>query len=293
MTVVTNPTAGRGKAARLAPEVHRLLDEMGVDHTMMMSAGPEEPEKMARDAAGSGADVVVALGGDGLVGMVANGLLGTDSAMAVVPGGNANDFSRALGLDHKRPLDAVRLLADPIFIEIDAVRVTTSNATQHYVGVAAVGFDSEVNETANSMATRLTGTAKYVAAIFRTLRSFVPADFVIEVDGRVHSVRAMMVPVGNGRSYGGGMRVCPGAQLSDGTVQICIVGEMGKFEFLCNFPKVFLGAHTNHPKVSMLRGNSIQMSADRTTHVYGDGERIGELPASFQIVPKALRVVTP
>jgi diacylglycerol kinase (ATP) len=293
LTVIANPAAGHGKSARLAPEVHRLLEEMGLEHRIQISEGPDEPERLAKEAALSGSDIVVALGGDGLAGMVANGLIGTDAAMAVVPGGNGNDFSRSLGLDRKRPLDALRLLADPHLIDVDAVLVTTSEATRHYVNVAGAGFDSEVNETANGMDTRLTGTARYIAAVFRTLRSFTPADLEIAVDGQPHSLRAMFVALGNGRSYGGGMRVCPGAQLSDGAVEICIVGEMGKFEFLRNFPKVFRGSHTAHPKVTMLRGSSVRVSADRATQVYGDGERIGALPASFEVVPKALRVVVP
>jgi len=293
ITVIANPTAGRGRAARLAPEVHRLLEEMGLEHRMLVSEDPDEPEKLARDAAVSGSDIVVSLGGDGLAGMIANGLIGTGTAMAVVPGGNGNDFSRSLGLDRKHPLDAVRLLAAPHLVDVDAVLVTTSHATRHYVNVAGTGFDSEVNETANRMDTRLTGTAKYVAAIFRTLRSFTPADLEIVVDDRPHSVRAMFVALGNGRSYGGGMRVCPEAQLSDGTVEICVVGEMGKLEFLLNFPKVFRGTHTGHPKVTMLRGSSVRLNAVRATQVYGDGERIGALPASFQVVPGALKVVVP
>lgn len=293
LTVIANPAAGRGKSARLAPKVHRLLLEMGVEHQMRMSESPDAPERLAHEAASSGTDIVVALGGDGLAGMVANGLIGTEAAMAVVPGGNGNDFSRSLGLDRKRPLDAVRLLADPHFVEVDAVLVTTPQAKRYYVNVAGTGFDSEVNETANRMDTRLTGTAKYVAAIFRTLRSFTPADLEIVVDGRPHSARAMMVALGNGRSYGGGMRVCPDAHLSDGSVEICVVGEMGKLEFLRNFPKVFRGTHTTHPKVTMLRGASVRVSTDGTAQVYGDGEYIGPLPASFEVIPKALRVVGP
>lgn len=290
---MVNPTAGRGKAARLAPEVDRILGEMGLTHRILMSAGPGEPEELARRAALSGSDVVVALGGDGLVGMVANGLIGTGCTLAVVPGGNGNDFARTLGLDRKRPLTSLGSLVDPGLVEVDAVLVTTATVTRHYVGVAGVGFDSDVNETANRMDTRLTGTAKYVAALFRTLRSFEPADFEIVADSRSHLIRAMMIAVGNGKSYGGGMHVCPGAELSDGSVEICVVGAMGKPRFLMNFPKVFRGAHTTHPKVTMLRGSSIRLSADREIQVYGDGEHIGALPASFQVIPKALRVVAP
>ena len=291
LTVIANPAAGRGKSARLVPEVHRLLEEMGLEHRMQISEGPDEPERLAKEAALSGSDVVVALGGDGLAGMIANGLIGTDAAMAVVPGGNGNDFSRSLGLDRKRPLDALRLLADPHLIDVDAVLVTTSEATRHYVNVAGAGFDSEVNETANGMDTRLTGTARYIAAVFRTLRSFTPADLEIAVDDRPHSVRAMFVALGNGRSYGGGMRVCPEASVIDGMLDVVIVEALSRGAFLRAFPKVFRGSHLNHPKVRMLRAGRVTIEANRRVQVYADGERVGSLPAIFEVLPGALSAV--
>lgn len=293
VTVVVNPVAGRGKAAKLIPGVRKALDRAGISHRLLLSSGPDDPERMARDAAAHGADVVAALGGDGLVGMIVNGLMGTPTALAVIPGGNGNDFARGLGLDRRHPVLSVDLLRSPRFRSIDTVEVTTDEARRFYVSVAGAGFDSAVNETANRMKSRLTGTARYVAAVVATLREFKPAGFRIDVGDGPVSIEAMMVAVGNGQSYGGGMRVCPGADLGDGSVEVCIVGAMGKLEFLWNFPKVFRGTHATHPKVTMLRGTTVEIRSDHDAQVYADGEKVGSLPAEFRVLPGALKVVVP
>jgi diacylglycerol kinase (ATP) len=106
-------------------------------------------------------------------------------------------------------------------------------------------------------------------------------------------LRGMLLAIGNGVSYGGGMKITPGASLTDGLLDVTVIGAMSKPQFLANFPKVFRGTHVSHPKVTTLRGKSFEVSADRGLEVYADGEHVGPLPATFEVVPKALRVVVP
>lgn len=292
IAVVANPAAGRGRGSRLIPKVHALLSSLGLDHTMHVCASPDDPERLARDAAASGSTIVAALGGDGQVGLCANGLLGTGAALAVIPAGTGNDFARALGLDRKDPLGAARLLASPKLRTIDVVRVSTGGGERHYVNVGGTGFDAEVNEHANGVRF-LKGTPKYIYSTFVTLGRFKGARFIVTVDGNRREVAGMMVAVGNAISYGGGMRITPDAELDDGLLDLCVIGEVSKLEFIRTFPKVFGGRHVAHPKVTMLKGRQIEISADRPLQVYGDGERVGPLPATFSVVPGALRVVVP
>ncbi|MEX0833849.1 MAG: diacylglycerol kinase family protein [Actinomycetota bacterium] len=293
VAVVVNPAAGRGRALHLIPTVRGLLKSLGVEYSIEVSSAPDQPEKLARRAAEDGVGIVAALGGDGLAGMVSNGLMSSKAGLAVIPAGTGNDLARSLGLDRKDPLSAVRMLADPKTRPMDVLQVTSGRSRRYCLNVAGAGFDSEVNETANATRTRLKGSAKYVAALLRTLRRFEPADFELVVDGKEIRRRAMLIAIGNGRSYGGGMRVCPDASLFDGSVDVCIVGEMSKGEFLGAFPKVFRGTHVKHGKVTMLRGKEIELRADRRLMVYGDGEPAGPLPASFLVLPAALPVVVP
>ena len=142
------------------------------------------------------------------------------------------------------------------------------------------------------MRLRLGATATYIVSVVKTLRKFRPAGFHLSVDGIDHDLDAMLVVLGNGRMYGGGMKVCPNASLTDGKLEICVVEAMSTGAFLRAFPRVFRGTHVDHPKVRMLQGSRVELDADRDVKLYADGERIGRLPALFEVVPSALRVVT-
>lgn len=291
LAVVANPASGGGKGAGHIKTVAGLLRELDIPHELLVSRGPEEPERLAREAANAGADVVAALGGDGLVGMVANGLVGTDTAMAVLPGGSGNDFAHMLEL---RTLgEAARLLAHPRFETIDVGRIESSDGVRHFVCVAGMGFDSEVNEVANRIH-RLRGKPKYVSAVLRGLARYRPVEFRITVDGEsVLGEDAMLVAVGNARSYGGGMQVCPDASLTDGALDVTVVRAMSRRSFVATFPRVFKGTHVSHPAVRTFRGADIRVEADRPFQVYADGDPAGTLPANISVIPRALKVVIP
>lgn len=292
VAVVANPTSGRGKGAKLIPKVDQLLMSLGVQHEMLVSRNASEAEQLAAKAAADGVDIVAALGGDGHVGNVANGIIGTEAALAVIPAGTGNDFARHLGLDRKDPVAAARLLASPSTRGIDVVLVRHAEGERYFVNVAGTGFDSQVNEHANNVAF-LKGTPKYIYSTFVTLARFKPGLFRIVIDGAERSVSGMLVAVGNGESYGGGMKVTPDARSDDGLLELCVLGAVGKGTFVKTFPKVFSGKHVTHPSVQMLQGKEIEISADRPFEVYGDGERFGPLPATFTVVTGALSVVTP
>jgi diacylglycerol kinase (ATP) len=291
LTVVVNPTSGRGRAARVLPEVEHRLAALGAE--VVVSDGPEHAQEIARKAAEAGAEIVVAMGGDGMVGMVGAALIGTGAALGLIPTGTGNDFAVVLGYDRKRPTAAVAHLERPTFLEIDAGRIRWLGGERLYVNVAGTGFDSDVTETANRMRTRMQGSAKYVAAVFKTLPGFRPGRFEVVADGEAHTLPGMLLAVGNGVSYGGGMKITPAASLTDGFLDVTVIGAMSKPQFLANFPKVFRGTHVSHPKVTTLRGRTFDVSADRGFEVYADGEHVGPLPATFEVVPKALRVVIP
>jgi diacylglycerol kinase (ATP) len=141
------------------------------------------------------------------------------------------------------------------------------------------------------MSVRLGGTGTYVAAVVKTLSRFVPARYEIAVDDDAFTVDAMLAVVGNGMTYGGGMKVLPSARVDDGMLDVCIVERLSKPAFLRAFPRVYTGSHTTHPKVRMLRGTRVTMETNRKIQLYADGERVGPLPAVFELMPGALDVV--
>jgi len=291
IVLVANPTSGGGRCRRLIPEVLERLQARGEAHRVVITEDGGHPRRAALEAAEGGADVVVAMGGDGLVGSCADALVGTETALAVVPAGSGNDFATHLGLDTGSPASALEVLWRGGSVRIDVVRAEGPGWERHYVCVAGAGFDSEANDLANRVH-RLHGTAKYVYAALRTLVRFRPADLTIRVDGDESRLRGMLIAVGNASSYGGGMKVCPDASLEDGLADVCVVEAMWKLRFLATFPKVFKGRHVGHPKVTMLRGAKVEVESSRPFEVYADGEPMGPLPASFTVVPRALKVFT-
>jgi diacylglycerol kinase (ATP) len=290
VVVVANPSAGRGKGGRLIGKVDRLLNAAGVPHEFRITESAEDLRHQARAAADDGVEVVAVLGGDGSIGLAADSILGTGTALAILPSGTADDFAKAVGVG--RLETAARALAERHIVPIDVVRVTTGTERRHFVNIAGAGFDSEVNEAANAMRVDLGATGTYLAAVVRTLSRFTPAVFRIELDGgETIEGPHMLVVVGNGISYGGGMRVTPDASVVDGSLDVLLLGALTKGAFLRAFPKVFRGTHITHPAVRTIRATSLKVEADRRIQVYADGERVGPLPAIFEVVPSALPLI--
>lgn len=292
VVLVANPTSGGGRCRRLIPEILTRLQERDEPHRVVITEDGDHPRRATLEAIEQGAKVVVAMGGDGLVGSCADALVGGSTALAVVPAGSGNDFAGHLGIDAKHPVEAIEMLWRGSSRRIDVIRAEGPGWDRHYVCVAGAGFDSEANDVANRVH-RLHGTAKYVYAVFRTLIGFRPSDLLVRVDGEEHRLRGMLVAVGNASSYGGGMKVCPDASLEDGLAEVCVVEAMWKPRFLATFPRVFKGTHVGHPKVTMLRGAKVEIESSRPFRVYADGEPFGPLPATFTVVPRALEVYTP
>lgn len=289
VVVVANPTAGHGKAGRLIGRADTILHTLRVDHEVRVSESGGDLQATVRRAAEDGAGIVAVLGGDGTVSLGANGVMGTGAALAVIPAGTGDDFAKVIGAGKFEA--AVRLLANPKIVPIDIVSLVAGVERRYFVNVAGAGFDSEVNETANGMTMKLGGTGTYVAALLKTLSRFTPAHYELSIDGEALSVDAMLTVVGSGIQFGGGMKVLPDACVNDGLLDVCIVEALSKTAFLRAFPRVFTGSHGSHPKVRMLQGATVTLEANRKMQVYADGERVGSLPATFEVLPGALNVV--
>jgi len=288
--LIINPTSDKGRgaamgaevAARLAADGHEVID-------LSDRSGPSASER-ARARIASGLDVLAVSGGDGTVNLGVNLCAGTPTVLGIIAAGTGNDIARALHLPLHDAKASTRVIADGTVRTIDVGRhVDTDGGSRWFVGVLGAGFDSVVNERANTWDWPR-GRMRYNLAIARELPVFKPIPYVIEVDGVRHSTQAMLVAVGNGPSYGGGMLVCPDASFDDGMFDILVVHEISTFEFLRVFPKVFSGRHVGHPAVEILRGTDVRLEAAGIVS-YADGERFAPLPMSCQNVPGALNVL--
>ena len=290
--LIVNPTSDKGRGAALGLEVAARLEAEGhevIDLSDETAAG-------ARDRAlagiASGLDVLAVTGGDGTANLGVNLCAGTETVLAIVAAGTGNDIARSLQLPVHDAVAAAKVIADGTVRVIDAGRHTDAHGiSRWFAGVLGAGFDSVVNERANTWGWPK-GRMRYNLAIARELPVFKPIPYVIEVDGVRHDTQAMLVAVANGPSYGGGMLVCPDASFDDGLFDICVVHQISTIEFLKVFPKVFSGKHVGHPAVQILRGKEVRLEAAAIVS-YADGERFAPLPMSCQIVPAALNVLVP
>ncbi len=288
--LIINPTADKGRGAAIGAEVAACLAAEG--HEVLDLSGENGASARARAMAGvaSGLDVLAVTGGDGTVNLGVNLCAGTETVLAIVAAGTGNDIARALQLPVHDALAAAAVIGRGTVRTIDAGRHTDAGGGWHwFAGVLGAGFDSVVNERANTWGWPK-GRMRYNLAIARELPVFKPIPYVIEVDGVRHSTQAMLVAVGNGPSYGGGMMVCPDASFEDGMFDVLVVHQISTIEFLKVFPKVFSGKHVGHPAVEILRGREVRLEASGIVS-YADGERFAPLPMTCENVPGALNVL--
>jgi YegS/Rv2252/BmrU family lipid kinase len=284
--LIVNPAAGAGRAARLLPDVEAALRSHGIAFRVDRTESIEHARELARAARDAG-EIAAAMGGDGLAGAVAGELHSTDALMAVVPGGRGNDLARKLGMDHD-PVAAIDVLAAGNERRIDVADA----AGTVYVGILSAGFDSIVNEIANS--TRLPlGTLVYAYGALRALWSWRPAHWEVVVDGAEHAFTGYAVAVANSGVFGGGMWLVPDAELDDGLLDVALTADRPKAAYLRGLNKVFKGTHVDEPGFTLLRGREITFRADRPFVPYADGDPVSELPLTVRVVPRALRVIAP
>ena len=288
--LIVNPTSGGGRGWHVVGQAAPLLRKAGIVPDVVMCTNGDEPGELARQAVAGGHDLIVAVGGDGQAAAVAAGLVGTDASFALLPAGSANDYARSLGMPRGNVAGAVGVIAAGRTARVDTLKVRVAGRERHFLNVVGTGFDAAVAGRAERIPL-LRGAGRYVLAIIAELPRFEAATVTLTVDGATRELRAMMVAIANGTSYGGGMRVAPTATLTSGVLEICVVGEVSKPEFLRAFPRVFRGTHVTHPAVTMLSGREVRIEADRPLRLIGDGEWFGELPATVTVDPASLSVV--
>jgi diacylglycerol kinase (ATP) len=281
LLLLANPTSGGGKGAKLKVEVIARLKTFGEEFTDISGTSYESALVNLRESKKQyQRGVVIVIGGDGMVHLAIQELANSDFAMLLIPGGTGNDFARSAGLSIDKPLEALdRGLREPAQ-RVDLGRVNG----RFFAEILSTGFDSLVNERANRI--HWQSKRKYDLAMLLELPLFKPLEYQIQLDSQEFSTEAMLIAVANGASYGGGMKVCPDASLTDGFFDVMILEPVSKFEFLRVFPKVFKGTHITHPRVRIERARSVKISAPAVA--YADGERIGPLPIKAEIAPNSL-----
>jgi len=282
---IYNPAAGRGRAARHHAEAERHLRALGADVDAHASSSPADMTRAAAEASRGDYDRVMVSGGDGTLHLAVRDFDLAKGTLALIPQGSGDDFAKVLGL----PRDVGEACALALHGTAREVDVALANGIR-YLGVAGLGFDSEVARYANDNVKFLRGSLVYLYAILRVLPRFTPHRVTMD-GGREEEI--MFATVGNSRQYGGGIRIVPEALIDDGQLDLCIVHRTSRFQLLKTLPKAYTGAHVKSPFVETGRGTSFSFASERPMDVYADGERITTTPVRFALAGEKLRIVAP
>jgi YegS/Rv2252/BmrU family lipid kinase len=294
---LVNPASGNGATGKRWPELARRAFALGLNGDTLLSERPGHLIELAREAVDQGATRVVAVGGDGTLNEVVNGIAGRDVELATIPIGTGMDFGRTYGIPTKFE-DAVRVALSGTPRTIDAGRVSFrtwggEDAERWYANVGSVGMSGAVAQRANGMSKALGGKATFFYALTRVFLEWENTDVTVRFDGEERHGKMHDVIVANGVWHGGGMKLAPDALSDDGAFDVVIIGDVGKVDFLTTAPKLYKGKHVSHPKVEVVRTARVEVDAAEHLPIELDGEQVGTTPATFEVVPGALRVRVP
>ena len=299
--MIVNPASAAGKTGKEWPQIARRATELGLDLEPRLTERRGHAGQLAQEALAQGARLVVAVGGDGTVSEVANGMLAASDPLAadlaVVGRGSGCDTIRTFGIP-KRTDRALRIAAGGQARTIDAGRVTFQDSdgasrSRHFVNIASAGMTGIAAERVNRSSKPLGATVAFAWAAVATFVGYRNCRFTVQIgDQRLEQVCNNVI-VGNCRYFAGGMKILPDADPSDGLLDVLVWGDVSKLDLALNMHKLYRGTHVGHPKAHLARARRVIVTPELTLPIECDGEQPGATPASFEIVPSALRLRCP
>ena len=293
VTVLTNPASGHGNAPHAAERAIVRFQQRGVDVTAIVGADAAHAARLVAEALDHGTDALAVVGGDGVIALALQALATRDTPLGIVPAGTGNDHAREYGLPTDNPEAAADVIADGHTETVDLGRITAPDGSIRWFGtVVAAGFDSLVSDRANRMRWPH-GRMRYNVAMAAELSRLRLLPFRVSFDGGPTEDRALtFMAIGNTRSYGGGMLICPGADHGDGLLDVTMVASDSRARLVRLFPTVFKGTHVELDSVTTARVKTLTVDSPGI-NAYADGDYACPLPATIEAVPGALRIFTP
>lgn len=296
--VIVNPHAGAGKTARQWPQIEQLMQGLGLRYEHALTEAPGHAIELVAAAARRGYRTVVAVGGDGTVHEAANGLWQAGAldtvSLGVVSTGTGSDFLRSTPI----PADgeaACRRLIQPVTLRIDLgvleFQQDGAPAKRCFVNMAGIGFDAEVVRTTTLKYKALGAAPAYLLGLLTTFLTYRARSLILSLDGAAEKRRVFTVMMGNGKFGGGGMMTTPDAELADGLFDVMVIGNINALDLISQLPKLYQGTHVNHPKVDIYRAARVEINPSRPMALQADGELLGQAPAVFSLLPKALNLI--
>ncbi len=293
VTVLTNPASGHGNAPHAAERSIARLQQRGVDVTAIIGRDAEHAGQLIRDALERGTDALVVVGGDGVIALALQALAGNDIPLGIIPAGTGNDHAREYAIPTGDPEAAADVVADGQVRTVDLGRIEGADGTRKWFGtVVATGFDSLVSDRANRMRWPH-GRMRYNVAMVAELSKLRLLPFRLSFDGgRPMVTELTMAAIGNTRSYGGGMLICPDADPTDGLLDVTMITSASRTRLVRLFPTVFKGTHVDLDTVATRRAATVAVECPGI-NAYADGDYACPLPAEISATPGALQILVP
>lgn len=285
---IVNPVSGRTGCEKTYAKLHELLTERGIAHKATVSAREGEITDIAKQAVAEGASAVIAVGGDGSLVEAARGLVGSETAMGVIPGGTGNDLALSLGIS-RDPAAALEIILSGNLRQMDVGRLNG----EYFLNVAGTGFDVDVLRNTAKVKRVLTGLMAYGAAVFMSILGTGPKHIRLETPGGVLERDVLLVAFANGQYYGGGMRVAPEADAFDGLLDICIVNSVPRWKIPILLSRFVKGEHLALPFCEYFKAPWAKIDGDHETVFNMDGDLVGGVPTEIELIPKALKIFCP
>lgn len=286
---IVNPIAGGGKSEEFVPLIKESMEQSKRKYKIIMTREPKEAISLASYASMKGYETIVAVGGDGTINEVASGILSSGiGTLGIIPGGTGNDLARTLNIPND-PKKAIETILKGNKKKID-VGFANDNM---FLNIASIGLDSEIVKNTEKIKSKIRGRFAYMLGLFNTLFKYRNKKIQVQLDNIIIDEEIMLFAVGNGKYYGGGMKICPMAIIEDGYFHVCVVKKAPKIKLLLFFPLIFKGIHTKFKKnVDIYKAREIKVKTNEKTYLNIDGEIFevdGE--AIFTIVNRGIDVV--
>lgn len=285
---VLNPTAGKGQGSKYRDKIEGYEKKYKGEYKIVETEYPGHGEIISRNACREGFTHIISVGGDGTLFEVVNGVVGKSVSVGLIPCGTGNDFSRTIGLSQKfkEQMDVIH------GGKIQYMDLGKAN-DRYFINVFSFGIDALITRETQKIKRYLPGTFAYVAATIKILMTYRPVKIHMEFDECVFDGKVMLVAIGNGKYYGGGMKITPGAGVDSGDFQICIVKALKRVEFLKLFPMVFSGKHVNREEVKIFRAKKILVKSSEKVLLNADGDIIGECPVKIDLLTQSIKIIVP
>ena len=294
--IIANPAAGKGRTRQWVPRLAEALRARGDEVALSFTEGRSSAETWAREAATGGLDGVVACGGDGTVHQTINGLMHGSFGrqpplLGLLPMGRCDDFALALGISRRNPRQAIEVILAGNRRTVDLGWA----GGRYFSIVSSLGFDAEVSAYVDEGRHPgfLRGTIAYLYAVLVKLFRYREVTVSLKGDFGEYKGPIFLAATGNAPYYGGGMKVLPQADMTDGWLDLCLVKSVRRVEVVLMLSRVFTGGHLSHSSVSMHRVRRLEIDAPEQLWLWADGERMVQLPATIEVVPSCLSVLAP